>query len=296
MTDNYASTWITAPDGLQLYVRDYGPRRGNRLSVFCLAGLSRSSVDFHPLATALSTDAASPRRVLALDYRGRGRSDYDPNAENYAFPVELADVMAALTALELGTCVFIGTSRGGLLTMLLATARPTAIAGVVLNDIGPVIEPKGLLRIKGYVGKMPRPRNYAEGAEILRRLFDAQFSKLGPEDWLAFAKRSYKETANGLEPDYDVRLAKTLEGAGLERPPALWAAFDALADVPMMVIRGANSDLLSPTTVETMRERRPDLEFAEIPDQGHAPLLAEPDIIGRIAAFIRSCDQATRQV
>jgi pimeloyl-ACP methyl ester carboxylesterase len=151
-----------------------------------------------------------------------------------------------------------------------------------------------LLRIKGYVGKLPRPRSYEEGGEILRRLFDAQFPALGPQDWLAFAKRSYKEGRDGLEPDYDVRLAKTLEGSGLERPPPLWAAFDALAGVPVMVVRGANSDLLSPETVQAMRERRPDLDVMEVPDQGHAPLLAEPDVIGRIAAFVRSCDSAVR--
>ena len=232
MAAQFTETWITAPDGLRLFARDYGPRMTNRLPVFCLPGLTRSSADFDVLASALANDVAAPHRVLALDFRGRGRSDFDRDPEHYTLATELADLTAVLTALELGPSVFVGTSRGGLLTMLLATAKPTAIAGVVLNDIGPVIEPKGLLRIKGYVGKLPRPRNYEEGAEILRRLFDAQFPALGPQDWLAFARRSYKEGPEGLEPDYDVRLMKTLEGAGLERPPPLWAAFDALVESP----------------------------------------------------------------
>jgi pimeloyl-ACP methyl ester carboxylesterase len=284
-----SSTFVSAPDGLRLHARVHGNRASRLLPVVCLPGLARTAEDFDRLAGIL---ASTGRRVIALDYRGRGLSGYDSDPANYSFPIELADVLAVLTALDALPAIFVGTSRGGILTMLLAALRPTAIAGCILNDIGPVIEPKGLMRIKGYIGKLPQPRSYEEGTEILRRLFDAQFPKLTHEDWLASARRAFKEAnGGGLVPTYDVKLAKTMEGVDFEKPfPPLWAQFDALPAVPVMVIRGENSDILSAATVEAMRTHRPALEAIEVPDQGHAPLLAEGDLIARIAEFAGRCD------
>jgi pimeloyl-ACP methyl ester carboxylesterase len=285
------SVFISAPDGLRLHVRCYGARSAPALPVVCLPGLARTAADFEALADVLSSDPSTPRRVIALDYRGRGQSEYDRDPANYNFQVELADVLAVIAALDAARAIFVGTSRGGILAMLLAAVRPTAIAGCVLNDIGPVIEPKGLIRIKGYVGKLPQPRSFEEGAEILRRLFDAQFPKLGPADWLASARRAFRQQNGALVPTYDVKLAKTLEGVDFEKPfPPLWQQFDALKEKPVLVIRGANSDILSAATVESMATRRATLETIEVPDQGHAPLLVEPDVIGRIADFIARCD------
>ncbi len=218
--------------------------------------------------------------MIALDYRGRGLSDYDRDPANYNFHVELADVLAVMTALDALPAVFVGTSRGGILTMLLAAVRPTAIAGAVLNDIGPVIEPKGLMRIKGYVGKLPQPRSFEEGAEILRRLFDAQFPERSRRTaGSQAAHRTFKEANGRLVPTYDPALAKTMEGVDFEKPmPPLWKEFEALRHVPVMAIRGANSDLL---TAGDGRRRWPSVIPAsrrlEVPDQGHAPLLAEAE-------------------
>jgi pimeloyl-ACP methyl ester carboxylesterase len=285
------SAFVTAPDGLRLHARCYGSRSAAGIPVVCQPGLARTAADFDVLATALSGNATDPRRVIALDYRGRGLSQYDRNPANYSLPVELADVLAVLCAMETLPAVFVGTSRGGILTMLLAALRPAAIAGAVLNDIGPVIEPQGLMRIKSYVGKLPQPRNFEEGAEILRRLFHSQFPKLGPEDWLANARRTFKPENGRLVTTYDPKLAMALAGIDLERPmPTLWREFDALANAPVMVVRGANSDILSQDTLKRMFDRRADLEILAVNDQGHAPLLVEYETIRKIDSFVRNCD------
>jgi len=289
-----AGRFVTAQDGLKLHVRDWRPAdEAARLPVVCLPGLARSGADFEELATALANDPGRPRRVLAIDSRGRGQSDYDPNPANYNLAVELTDVMAVLTALGLGRAVFVGTSRGGLLTMLLATARPAAIAVCVLNDIGPEIDMTGLLRIKRYVGKLPEPSDFADAVRLLKQTMGEQFPKLSDEAWLKWAHRSFKQTNGRLVLDYDVKLATTLTEVDTAKPlPTMWKEFDALASVPMLVVRGANSDLLSPATLAAMQARHPGMESIEVPDQGHAPLLAEPDVIDRIAEFVAACEPA----
>jgi pimeloyl-ACP methyl ester carboxylesterase len=285
---------VTAQDGLTLHVRRYGSRHTSARSVVCLPGLARTAADFHLLATALAADPANPRLVLALDYRGHGQSRYDRHSNNYTIRVALADLSAVLAALEITSAIFVGTSFGGVLAMMLAVLPPIAVAGVILNDIGPVMEPRGLMRIKSYVGKLPLARNFEEGAEILRWLFEAQFTKLAPEDWIAFARRTWREGHGTLVPSHDPKLARALRGYSLERLPTLWDQFDALARIPLMVIRGANSDMLARSTLNQMLARRGQLEVVVVPDQGHAPLLAEPEVIRRVAAFVASCDVSVR--
>jgi pimeloyl-ACP methyl ester carboxylesterase len=290
-SDHGESLFVTAPAGLKRHVRSYGPRISTARPVVSLPGLTRTAEDFHELACALAAAPEASRRVLALDYRGRGLSDYDKSPQNYSLSTELGDVLAVLTALGVSPAVFVGTSRGGILTMMLACVRPTAIAGAVLNDIGPVIEPGGLVRIKSYVGKLPRPKSFEEGADILRRLFGQQFTRLTDAEWLAYAHRTFKAEKRGLVPTYDVQLAKTLAGIDFHRPiPPLWAEFGALGRLPLMALRGANSDLLSEETVTAMRTRHPSMEAVTVPDQGHAPILSETELIGRIARFVEACE------
>lgn len=293
MPADYVSRFVTAQDGLKLHVRAYGSRAAASLSVVCLPGLARTSADFHQLAGALSNE---PRQVFAMDYRGRGRSDYDRDPANYNLGIELNDLLAVLTALGIGPAAFVGTSRGGILAMLLAVARPRVIAGAVLNDIGPVIEPRGLMRIKGYVGKLPQPLSFEDGGEMLRRLFGAHFPKLTSADWTAYARRTFEEREGKLVPSYDPQLAQALAGVDGERQlPPLWKEFNALERMPVMVVRGANSDMLSPETVAAMRDCRRDLQLLEVPDQGHAPLLSDDATIRRIADFIGECEKRMKE-
>jgi pimeloyl-ACP methyl ester carboxylesterase len=287
----FISHFVTAQDGLKLHVREYGARTGHRCPLVCLPGLSRNSADFHVIAKQLARD--QQRRVLALDYRGRGRSQHDPNPANYNPAVEVGDVLAVLTALEVGPAAFLATSRGGILTMLLATLRPAAITAVVLNDIGPIIDPAGLLRIKGYVGKLPEAETFEKAADILQSLFGTQFPRLTREDWLAEARRSFQPANGRLLPTYDPALAHALEGVPADGVlPPMWNQFDALAAIPLMVIRGGNSDILSSETVQMMRARRPDLHILEVPDEGHPPSLDHAATIVRVAAFIAQVNSA----
>ncbi len=294
MADADRSVFVSAPDGLRLHVREYGARLAPRPPVVCLPGLTRTAADFAALAPVLTKDGG--RRVIALDLRGRGQSEYDRDPQNYNLLVELGDLVAVLTALAVGPAVFIGSSRGGLLAMHLGVAHPTAIAGIVLHDIGPVIEPKGLARLRSYVGKLPQPRSFEEGAEILRRLFHGQFPKLTGEQWLNAAHHTWQRRDGrdgGLVPTYDVRLSRTLASIDIERPlQPLWNEFDALKRVPLMVIRGGNSDILSAATVAAMAVRHPGMETVEVADQGHVPLLEGDALIGRIVDFVGKCERA----
>ncbi|MBM6580261.1 alpha/beta hydrolase [Microvirga sp. BT689] len=286
MSSSYRDLFVSAADGLRLYARDYGPDTGGALPVVCLSGLARSSEDFHELAQALSNDEIRPRRVLSLDYRGRGRSEWDKDWRNYDVKVELNDTLQVLTAAGIEKAVFVGTSRGGLITMALSAVRPTLIAGAVLNDVGPVLEAGGLMRIKGYVGKLPTPRSLQEGVQILRQFSGSQFRGFTDRQWDAMARGTWREGEKGLFLNYDPNLMKTLEGLDLEAPlPDLWPLFEGLKPFPALVIRGSHSDLLSAETIQAMQARHPRLSAVTVPGQGHAPAL-DGNLIEIIRVFI----------
>jgi pimeloyl-ACP methyl ester carboxylesterase len=278
------SIFITSSDGLRLHARGYGQRGNGLTPVVCLPGLTRTAEDFEAVAQRMSGQG---RRVVAVDYRGRGLSDYDRDPANYNAQVELTDVLTVLEALRALPAIFLGTSRGGILTMLCAAMRPDAVRAAILNDIGPVVEKAGLLRIKSYVGKLPQPRDYPDAANILRRLFGQQFPRLTDDEWLASAQRAFRDDGRGLVPTYDVRLSETLKDVTPDSPVAdLWPQFDALAQVAVMVIRGALSDLLSRETVAAMQARRNGIEVIEVPGQGHAPLLQDEPTLRAIERFV----------
>jgi len=286
MHDTGTSVFVSAPDGLRLHARDYGSRSGTALPVVCLPGLTRTVADFEVLAPVLAVNG--PRRVIALDSRGRGQSEYDRNPENYNLLVELGDLVAVLTALAVGPAIFIGSSRGGLLAMHLAVAHPMAIAGIVLHDIGPVIEPKGLARLRSYVGKLPQPRTFAEGADIL------QFPSLTADQWLADAHRVWQLRDGAMALTYDKRLSRTLTTIDIERPlPPLWNEFEAFKRVPLLVIHGAKSDILSAQTVASMAARHPAMDVIEVADQGHVPLLEGEGTMRGLGEFVAKCDKAS---
>lgn len=286
MSSSFRDLFVSASDGLRLYARDYGPVMGDALPVVCLPGLARNSWDFRTLAEALSTDESQPRRVLALDYRGRGRSAWAQDWRQYDIGMELNDVLQVLTAAGIERAVFVGTSRGGLITMALSAARPTLLAGVVLNDVGPVIEPKGLIRIRSYVGKLPTPRTFEEGAEILRQVSGAQFPVFSHDQWDDMARGTWHESENRLVLSYDPGLMKPLQALDLEMPmPDAWNLFEGLKLVPVLALRGEHSDLLSAQTLNAMQERHPNLTALTVPGQGHAPWL-DGSLIHTIKDFI----------
>ncbi|MBB5751188.1 pimeloyl-ACP methyl ester carboxylesterase [Prosthecomicrobium pneumaticum] len=249
--------------------------------------------DFEVLATALATDPMRPRRVLALDSRGRGASERDPDPSRYQPGVELADALAGLAARGLTRVAVVGTSRGGILAMLMAAVRPDIIAGAVLVDIGSRIETAGLMRIKSYVGRGAAPSDWAEAARALAALHGAQFPAYGAEDWAALARLTFRDVDGRPEPDYDPALASTLDGVAEDTAPLdLSAAFAALAAVPTLVIRGGTSDLLTAETVEAMATAHPGLEVAVAPGEGHPPMLRGA-LVTTIAGFLLRLDERT---
>jgi pimeloyl-ACP methyl ester carboxylesterase len=277
---------LKTTDGLNLSYREYGSRISKATPVLCLPGLTRNAKDFHAIATKL----APSRRVLSLDARGRGRSDYDPKFSNYNLVTEVGDVLALISAAFDRPCIILGTSRGGLAAMILCGVRPAMLAGVVMNDIGPVLEPKGLERIVDYLGIAPDPlETWDDAVAAMKASNAAEFPGLSEDDWLAWAHRSFRAEDGKPVLDYDIKLRDAvLENAG--PAPEMWPQFRAMADIPTLVLRGENSDLLSAKTVEDMRRAKPDLTAVTVKGRGHVPFLDEPEAMAAITGFLTRID------
>lgn len=281
----FISRTVTTTDGLSLYVRDYGAGLAGR-PVVCLAGLTRNARDFHQLALRLSGGAA-PRRVIAIDSRGRGLSDHDPDKSRYTIGVEAADVLTVLDALEIDLADFIGTSRGGLILHLLAVSHPERLGRVVLNDIGPVLEVEGLRQIQDYLGRENHVSNFSEAAERMRAVHGAAFPALSPADWQDMAEAIYREIGGKLLADFDPAIAIQFAAADLSQPLAdLWANFAGFSGKPLMTIRGETSRLLSQETLAEMGRRHGTMASVTAAGQGHAPVLHLGRLDEAIAAFL----------
>jgi len=273
---------FTTSDGLSLAYSD----EGCGLPLVCLPGLTRNGSDFDDLAAALGGQSPGKYRLIRLTLRGRGASDRDPNFMNYVVPVEARDVVEFLDHLGLEKAVIVGTSRGGLIAMVLAMAVKERLAGVLLNDIGPEIGGEGLATIMTYLGVKPRAKTHAEAAAALKARMGADFPGLPDEKWLILARRWFDQGPDGLELNYDPKLRDAVEAASAQPAADMWPLFDALAGVPTAVLRGANSTLLTTDTVAAMLVRRPELIVAEVPNRGHVPFLDEPESLGALEALI----------
>lgn len=263
---------------MRLHARDYGGR-GDRPAVICLPGLTRNARDFQALAERLAPEW----RVIAVDFRGRGESGAAKDPASYVPATYVADVQAMLTALGIGRFVAVGTSLGGLATMMLAEAKPGRIAGALLNDVGPEIEAAGLQRIRGYVG---RPSSFPTWMHAARAVAAAN-AEVHPRfeiaDWLAMAKRLYRLTGSGkIVLDYDLKIAEPFRTPDGAAPPDLWPALAALEGAPVLIVRGERSDVLSRATATRMVEGLPGAELVTVPGVGHAPTLDEPEAMAAL--------------
>lgn len=265
---------FTTTDGASLHFTD----EGNGIPLLCLAGLTRNGSDFDYLAPHLP-----PLRLIRLDYRGRGQSDWT-GADSYTVPQEAQDVLALMDHLGLESAAILGTSRGGIIAMMLSLIAPDRVRGVILNDVGPVIDPLGLERIADYIGRRPAARTHAAAAVALEHVMDG--FEVPPSRWMEEAKKHFVVTSQGLDLNYDPALRAAFETAMKAPEVDLWPMFEACAAKPLALIRGANSDLLTQATADEMAERAPDMIYEEVPDRGHIPFLDEPESLSAIHRFL----------
>lgn len=284
LTKAFEDIFYNSDDGLRLHARDYGPKLGKPV-VLCMHGLTRNSSDFHQLALHLKNDY----RVISVDQRGRGRSAYDSNPDNYRPDIYCADMVSLLSYLDVKQVIAVGTSMGGIMAMIMAGTNPEIFSKVVLNDIGPEIDPTGLARIKGYVG-VERPfRDWTAAAAAVKAQGPEIFPNYTEEDWARFARRTCVELPNGcVDFAYDPEISKPIQNDDtVTEPVDMWPLFNALNDVPVLTIRGQLSDLLSTETLSKMFEVHPNFISVEIPHVGHAPMLDEPESLKAIDSFLK---------
>ncbi|MGR3527548.1 MAG: alpha/beta fold hydrolase [Paracoccaceae bacterium] len=264
-------------DGLHLHYED----EGAGLAVLCLSGLTRNARDFDFVAPHLAGV-----RLIRLDYRGRGQSAWSPDPLTYTVPREAQDVLELLDHLGLERVAILGTSRGGLIAMVLAAMAKHRLIGVALNDIGPELDPGGLDVIMGYLGRHPEAATLDDLAVQRAAAMAAKFPGVPLARWRQEVTHTHVETPEGVRINYDPGLREAVIAAGAKGAPDLWPLFDAMAPLPCAVIHGANSDLLSDATVARMAERMPGLIVAHVPDRAHIPFLDEPEALDALNLWL----------
>lgn len=280
----FTEHYFHAQDDLRLYYRDYGQRHSTRLPLLCLPGLTRNARDFHDFALR----HAAGRRVICFDFRGRGRSAYDPDPSNYQPPVYLSDLQHLLAVTHQHRVVVLGTSMGGIMAMAMATAMPTALAGVILNDVGPDVSETGRQRIAGYIGNPIFAPDYETAMAILQRTYGPAYPKLGSDSWMRITRATFTEDTSrgGLRLDYDLNIAQAMREQAKQPLPDLWPLFRGLSHVPLLALRGALSDILTAETLIRMKREHAGMTAITIPDVGHVPQLDEPEAVAAIDTFL----------
>jgi len=281
---SFTENYYPSADGLNLYYREYG-EAVEKCPLLCLSGLTRNSGDFHDFAMWYSKD----RKVYALDYRGRGKSDYDENYSNYNPQTYIGDIFAFLTKLEIERALFVGTSLGGMLTMGFAGLAKQYIAAAILNDVGPELNASGGARILDYVGKDIRFPTLEAAADAQKSQYSSAYPDLLDADWIMQSQNTftYDEGAQNYRFNYDMKLGKALaEQFEKSEPVDLWPFFKALGDVPTLAIRGALSDVLSKEVFQKMAEENPAMQSIELANRGHVPQLDELDLLPELDNFI----------
>lgn len=283
----YENLYWWSNDGIRLHARDYAPSdpaaAAGHPPILCIPGLTRNARDFDLLAERLSASW----RVIVINLRGRGDSGYAKDPMTYVPLVYVQDVGRLLEEIDCNRFVAIGTSLGGIVTMLLAGTVGQRLAGAVLNDIGPDVEPAGLARIRGYAGRSSTWPTWMHAARAVAEANAAIYPRYAIEDWLAMAKRLYRLNPSGrIVLDYDMKIAEPFRVPGNEAGPDMWRALDRMAGVPTVIVRGALSDILSATTAERMTAALPGAELVTIADTGHAPTLDEPEAVAAIERLL----------
>lgn len=281
----YAEKTTHSADGVSLYYRDYAPQCGEKaagVTVLCLPGLTRSSRDFDALAETLSAH----HRVLAPDLRGRGKSGNATDPMTYVPLQYVKDLKIVLAAADVKYVAIVGTSLGGILAMTMAGMMRHQLAGVVLNDVGPDIDPKGIARIQSYVGKGGPVESWEAAIEATIAINGAAFPSNTPEQWAAMARTLYTDRDGKVVPNYDPDISKPFGAGASQAAPSMWPFYEALKDMPTLIIRGETSDILNPQTAQKMLKVYSGAEYLEVPGVGHAPTLEEPGVAERITRFL----------